>query len=404
MDNTPDEVKGRVTAVVKAIRYKARKEGGNLVKAFNDYMGSASGVSSSDRQLIKQKLGLSESISDWRHDLREVMTDKEDNKEIKEKKVKNKIKINPAMGEAFEKIGGTILEVTEVSEADMTGAPSIKDAKPAKKTNVKKYKGLGYAPTIKEQEVGNNKPTPEQKKQLQNKTQMMRKQQMLQRQRLQMQKQGKLPMGHSEGYAPGDVDQKVGAVTAIPKKEQDAARERLLAKAKAKRAKLKEGYNHSNWRDDFRAFEIDSFDLIKPDPLQPTKGLGSDALEEKLNMKKAEMGEVIDDFYKSDAPQFKGKSKEKRREMAIAAKLNAEETEDSLRDRRMERGGVDGNVDYRRPPKAPNTKKFGKGQTPLQKEMEKKYGKGATAMDIVRKQIEAKHGKGAIMDTKKKGN
>ena len=44
-----------------------------------------------------------------------------------------------------------------------------------------------------------------------------------------------------EGYAPGDVDKKVGAVTAIPKDERDAAKERLLAKAKAKRAaKLKE--------------------------------------------------------------------------------------------------------------------------------------------------------------------
>ena len=36
------------------------------------------------------------------------------------------------------------------------------------------------------------------------------------------------------------------------------------------------------------------------------------------------MGSVIKDFYKSDAPQFKGRSKEKRGEMAIAAKLEAE--------------------------------------------------------------------------------
>lgn len=35
------------------------------------------------------------------------------------------------------------------------------------------------------------------------------------------------------------------------------------------------------------------------------------------------MGDWIDDFYKSDAPQFKGKSKAKRRQMAIAAKLGA---------------------------------------------------------------------------------
>ena len=43
-----------------------------------------------------------------------------------------------------------------------------------------------------------------------------------------------------------------------------------------------------------------------------------------LNLKKDDMGDVIKDFYKSKAPQFKGKSKEKRREMAVAAKLTAE--------------------------------------------------------------------------------
>ena len=48
---------------------------------------------------------------------------------------------------------------------------------------------------------------------------------------------------------------------------------------------------------------------------------------EKLNLKKDDMGDVIKDFYKSDAPQFKGKSKEKRRQMAIAAKLTAERGE-----------------------------------------------------------------------------
>ena len=40
---------------------------------------------------------------------------------------------------------------------------------------------------------------------------------------------------------------------------------------------------------------------------------------------KMSMGDTIKDFYKSDAPQFKGKSKKKRREMAIAAKLATNE-------------------------------------------------------------------------------
>ncbi len=46
-------------------------------------------------------------------------------------------------------------------------------------------------------------------------------------------------------------------------------------------------------------------------------------LEEKLTAK-TPMGTYIKDFQKSDAPQFKGKSQEKRRAMAIAAKLTAE--------------------------------------------------------------------------------
>ena len=46
-------------------------------------------------------------------------------------------------------------------------------------------------------------------------------------------------------------------------------------------------------------------------------------LDEKLTAK-TPMGTYVKDFQKSDAPQFKGKSQEKRRAMAIAAKLSAE--------------------------------------------------------------------------------
>ena len=53
---------------------------------------------------------------------------------------------------------------------------------------------------------------------------------------------------------------------------------------------------------------------------------------------KMDMGDVIKDFYKSDAPQFKGKSKKKRREMAIAAKLATEDVKIS----RYEWGRPDG--------------------------------------------------------------
>ena len=82
-----------------------------------------------------------------------------------------------------------------------------------------------------------------------------------------------------------------------------------------------------------------------------------------------------------------------------------EETEDSLKDKRMERGGVGGNQRYDRPPakKASNAELGIKpGKTAVQKELEKRHGKGASAMDIVRAELEKKHGKGAVMSTKKK--
>ena len=74
------------------------------------------------------------------------------------------------------------------------------------------------------------------------------------------------------------------------------------------------------------------------------------------------------------------------------AKAMGEETEDSLRDRRMERGGVDGNNRYNKAPGKPNT--FGKKPG-------KKYD-GMSALEKVKASIRAKHGQGAIMDTKKK--
>ena len=109
------------------------------------------------------------------------------------------------------------------------------------------------------------------------------------------------------------------------------------------------------------------------------------------------MGSVIKDFYKSDAPQFKGRSKEKRREMAIAAKLEAErgpQNEAVTRDKegndkfdrykrmvrhkqdkygpstlkqRLTHGGVDHNIDNERKAKMKN-----EGMSPKEIMLQKK--------------------------------
>ena len=73
------------------------------------------------QSLMKQKKAkkMKEEVSNWRHDLREIIVTKDkdpEEPEIKEKKIKNKININPEFKEAVEQLGGRLLTVEEVEE------------------------------------------------------------------------------------------------------------------------------------------------------------------------------------------------------------------------------------------------------------------------------------------------
>ena len=224
-------------------------------------------------------------------------------------------------------------EVNTVNEADMSGAPSIKNAKPAKKTKVKYDPHMKVmAPQIKkeEMEVTEAKDKPGKgsgkkdacyhkvksrysvwpsayasgalvkcrKKGAANWGNSSKKEEFqgfTEAQIAALEEIGAIEVNEAgqkcwkgyekkgtkkmfgktynncvkkEGYAPGDVDQKVGAVTSIPKSDQDAAKARLLAKAKAKREKMK--------KEDVELTDAygDTFavvtDVVKPEPLKPT--------------------------------------------------------------------------------------------------------------------------------------
>ena len=73
-----------------------------------------------------------------------------------------------------------------------------------------------------------------------------------------------------------------------------------------------------------------------------------------------------------------------------------EEGYDRMRDDRLVKYGIghDGSDKKGSVKRAPETKV--KGKTVLQKETEKKYGKGVSPRDVVRQQIKDKHGEGAI--------
>ena len=241
-DNSPEAIKARVMQHVRAIRYRARKEGENLNKAYNELMGSQSGISSTEKQMVKERLGLTggaahvgegyqrdpeqskkdrthssqpdpskdgftgignmsikdimkmnakikaktkkeetsladlrkasalsasdkpedqdkareiktqmdyedllkqkklrkEGKSDWRTDLREIASDipvkeKEAERVVKEKKVNNKITINPMQGQAesfAQHLGGELIEAYEIREAsESTEDEDSKDVK-----------------------------------------------------------------------------------------------------------------------------------------------------------------------------------------------------------------------------------------------------------------------------------
>jgi len=96
--------------------------------------------------------------------------------------------------------------------------------------------------------------------------------------------------------------------------------------------------------------------------------------------------------YGADDARGSGNKARKRAAALTKEEVVSEEGADSLKDRRMERGGVDGNNRYNKAPSnTPNT--FGKKKP--------KYD-GMSALDKVKASIRAKHGQSAIIDAKKK--
>ena len=84
--------------------------------------GFASGVKTAGKTAKVAKKAMEE-YSDWRSDLVEadlieVMDEDDAEKPIKEKKVNNRVKINPKLGEAIDEIGGTLIEAVEDDEFD----------------------------------------------------------------------------------------------------------------------------------------------------------------------------------------------------------------------------------------------------------------------------------------------
>jgi len=112
----------RRKAIGKAISTHEAKE----VKRWWDDDGDGKGYEEGEvsGKFKKKKKVTKEGYSNWREDLIEVVdkikTDKSEETKVTDKKVNNKININPKLdlGEAVENLGGTLLEMVEIDEVD----------------------------------------------------------------------------------------------------------------------------------------------------------------------------------------------------------------------------------------------------------------------------------------------
>ena len=67
-----------------------------------------------------------EGLSNWKEDYVWEADEEQMEKEIKEKKIKNKITINPKLGEAVEELGGQLIDVQEMNGEEKKEDPQLK--------------------------------------------------------------------------------------------------------------------------------------------------------------------------------------------------------------------------------------------------------------------------------------
>ena len=288
-----------------------------------------------------------ESFSDWRDELSEVVGDALNEKPIKEKAVKNVVKINQKLGEAVEEIGGEILEMTKVEEG-------VRDVDPEKGTAERKAR---------------------------------------------LEKKRGMKMDDHPEY----------------KKEEVEVDEAMMAGPRKDAMKKKE-YSAKSGSDRAVAFNIGTRrDVSVSDPKiksrggradkrtgEGDRGMGNAAkrrMKEDISLGKSSASSEIPEEMSPQEIQLQKKKAmldqaiARRRKQEIGKKTEAptkamdEEASDAIKDRRMERGGLGGNVDYKRPPTKPNLAGKAKPKT-----------RGMSAIDMVKSEIRANYGHGAIKD------
>ena len=343
-DKTDKYLMNRRKAIGSAIKNKM----GSMKKEETEaaeYIETVAKVKEVEKQNdIKRWVQKESRSSNWRNDLSEVMTDDIDSKPIKEKNVKNKIKINPKLGEAIEEIGGTVVEMLEVDEAVYGGTPAKKEEPKDNRMTVTAADKKGNTPAYQAYKAGNKKYKAADHMGEDTEVEEGYKELSRDKRNTMFRKAGNLSRTALQGGDKGtEAHKKSGKIVKALNKDA-------------------EKYNRNDVKEEAS---------MTPQELQ-------------LQKKKARIDRMIAQKRQQDLSKKKSGGDQ-------PAKAMGEETEDSLKDRRMERGGVDGNNRYK---SATKNVAMGGGK--------KKPYDGMSALEKVKASIRAKHGQGAIMDTKKK--
>ena len=393
-DKTDKYLMNRRKAIGSAIKNKMSTMKKEETEAA-EYIETVAKVKEAERQNdIKRWVQKESRSSNWRQDLSEIMIDDEDSKPIKEKNVKNKIKINPKLGEAIEQIGGTIVEMVEVGEAVYGGEPEKKKDDRMIVTNADKK---ANTPAYRAYKAGNKKykSADHMGEEVENIEELHKGRHGQSEKEYQDSRSdaGKMVSGDSKmsgsRYAQGRRTSSDAGPQTAGGSQKPASQGKMDSGSRTdltfRKAALKK-----------KAAEMKEDASMTPQEIALQK---KKAMLDRMIAQRRQQG--LNKVKKSEAPaKAMGEETEcdhsmKGKECPVHGKKDCssmkEATEDSLRDRRMERGGVGGNQRYNKPvSNTPNT--FGK---------KKPATGGMSALEKVKASIRAKHGQGAIKEDAK---
>ena len=299
----PNDLKKSVAKAVKRVDLNVSGDVDKKDKSMGNY-GEFVPSADGKKKVVTKIAAVKEEFSNWREDLNSSEEDQNVDtiKEMPRGK-KNKVKFNPevAIENLVTEKGGEILEVKEVDlqEKGMSSdemSSVLKGHKYTKRQLLDMSKKStkegrhGEADALYKEFQKEESEVEEGYKEIDRdkENRMYRRAGNLARQSL-----------ASKGMEKKDTAKKSAKIVSAITRQKENERFAKMGDEKA-RDNYGEEFEKSDWRSE----------------LNP--------VDEKMNLATADMGDVIKDFYKSDAPQFKGKTKEEIRKMAIAAKLDAE--------------------------------------------------------------------------------